>query len=183
MRASMPQTWGDAMRIVAAMSYGLLAVLLVGCGPSGQERLEANKALVREFAASIDRADWAALDTLVATDIRRHSRATTADPEIRGREEFVRHEQARHTPWPDGHVTYDILVAEGNFVATYATFTGTHRGQLGPFSPTGRSVEAKFLALFRVEEGQIAEIWVEWDNIATLTQLGLYPPAGTRNGD
>jgi predicted ester cyclase len=165
------------MRIVAVMPYGLLAALLVGCGPSGQEQLEANKALVRQFAASIDRGDWAALDTLVATDIQRHSRATTADPEIRGREEFKQHEQARHIPWPDGHVTYDMMVAEGDFVATYATFTGTHRGQLGPFAPTDRSVEAKFLALFRIENGKIAEIWVEWDNIATLTQLGLYPPA------
>jgi predicted ester cyclase len=164
------------------MCYGLLAALLVGCGPSGQEQLEANKSLVRQFAASIDAGDWAALDTLVAADIERHSRATTANPEIRSREEFVQHEQARHTPWPDGHVTYDIMVAEGDFVAAYATFTGTHRGQLGAFPPTGKSVEAKFLALFRVEGGKIAEIWVEWDNIATLTQLGLYPPASTRNG-
>jgi hypothetical protein len=72
------------MRIVAAMPYGLLTALLVGCGPSEHEQLEANKALVRQFAASIDAGDWAALDTLVATDIQRHSRATTADPEIRG---------------------------------------------------------------------------------------------------
>ena len=170
------------MQNVVKMSYGLLAALLVGCDPSVQEQLEANKALVRQFAASIDVGDWAALDTLVAADVQRHSRATTADPEIRGREEFVRHEQARHTPWPDGHVTYEMMVAEGDFVAAYATFTGTNRGPLGAFPPTGRSVEAKFLALFRIEDGQIAEIWVEWDNIATLTQLGLYPPPGTRNG-
>jgi predicted ester cyclase len=147
-----------------------------------QEQLEANKELVRQFAASVDAGDWAAFDTLVAADIRRHSRATTANPEIRSREEFKQHEQARHTPWPDGHVTYDIMVAEGDFVATYATCTGTHQGTLGVFPPTGRSVEAKFLALFRVDDGQIAEIWVEWDNIATLIQLGLYPPAGTKAG-
>ena len=67
-------------------------------------------------------------------------------------------------------------------MSVYATFRGTHQGQLGPFSWTGRSVEAKFLALFRVEDRQIAEIWVEWDNIATLTQLGLYPPVSTSNG-
>lgn len=170
------------MRIMVAMRCGLLAALLVGCGPSVQEQLEANKALVRQFAASVDAGDWAAFDTLVAADIRRHSRATTANPEIRSREQFKQHEQARHTPWPDGHVTYEMMVAEDDFVAAYATFTGTHRGSLGAFPPTGRSVEAKFLALFRVEDGQIAEIWVEWDNIATLTQLGLYTPAGTRNG-
>jgi len=171
------------MRVIAGVSCGLLATLLVGCGPSVQEQLEANKAIVRQFAASIDTGDWDALDTLVAADIRRHSRATTANPEIRGLHEFKQHEQARHTPWPDGHVTYEIMVAEGDFVAAYATFTGTQRGQLGPFPPTDRSVEAKFMALFRVEDGRVAEIWVEWDNIATLTQLGLYPPADLRDGD
>jgi predicted ester cyclase len=170
------------MRIVVAMHCGLLAALSVGCGRSAQEQLKANKELVRQFAASVDAGDWAAFDTLVAADIRRHSRATTASPEIRSREQFKRHEQARHTPWPDGHVTYDIMVAEGDFVAAYATFTGTHRGPLGTFAPTGRPVETQFLALFRVQDGQIAEIWVEWDNIATLTQLGLYPPADRRDG-
>ena len=170
------------MRPIVGMSCGLLAALLVGCDPSVQEQLEANKALVRQFAASIDVGDWAVLDTLVAADIQRHSRATAANSEIRSRAEFVRHEQERHTPWPDGHVTYEMMVAEGDLVAAYATFTGTNRGPLGAFPPTGRSVEAKFLALFRIEDRQIAEIWVEWDNIATLSQLGLYPPACTRNG-
>lgn len=158
------------MRLVVAMHCGLLAPLLVGCGPSVQEQLEANKELVRQFAASVDAGDWAAFDTLVAADIRRHSRATMASPEIRSREQFRQHEQARHTPWPDGHVTYDMMVAEGDLVAVYATLTGTQQGPLGAFPPTGRSVQAKFLALFRVEDGQIAEIWVEWDNLATLTQ-------------
>lgn len=170
------------MRMVIGIWSGLLATMLVGCGPSAQEQLEANKELVRQFAASIDAGDWTALDTLVAPDIQRHSRATTASPEIQGREEFKRHEQARLTPWPDGRVAYDIMVAEGDLVAAYATFTGTQDGQLGSFPPTGRSVETNFLALFRVEVGQIAEIWVEWDNMATLTQLGLYPPAGMSDG-
>ncbi|NIT61864.1 MAG: ester cyclase, partial [Aliifodinibius sp.] len=26
------------------------------------------------------------------------------------------------------------------------------------------------------EEGKIAELWVEWDNLAMLQQLGHYPP-------
>jgi hypothetical protein len=39
-------------------------------------------------------------------------------------------------------------------------------------------VESKFIGIFRLEEGKIAELWVEWDNLATLTQLGHFPPHG-----
>lgn len=171
------------MRYATIAGCLLLAALFANCGPFNQEQLEANKNLVRQFAARIDAGEWDALDALVAEDIRRHSRATTARPEISSRKEFKRHEQARHTTWRDGRVTYDMMVAEGDMVAAYATFTGTNEGPLGEFPATGRSVEAKFLAMFRIEEGKIAEIWVEWDNVATLTQLGLFPPTGSEDED
>lgn len=161
----------------------LLVAPATACGPSPREQLEVNKDLVRQFAATIDAEEWDALDALVTEGIRRHSRATTASPEISSRAEFKQHEQARHATWSDGRVTYDMMVAEGDMVAAYATFTGTNNGPLGEFPATGRSVEAKFLAMFRIEEDRIAEIWVEWDNIATLTQLGLFPPPGSERGN
>jgi predicted ester cyclase len=49
-------------------------------------------------------------------------------------------------------------------------------GPMGEFPPTGKSVESKFISIFRIEEGRIAELWVEWDNLAMFTQLGLFPP-------
>jgi len=169
------------MRQIAKASLLLLAVVLTACGVSKEQQLEANKNLVREFAARIDAGDWGALDALVTEGIRRHSRATTARPEISSREEFTQHEQARQTPWPDGRVTYEMMIAEGDMVAAYATFTGTNNGPLGQFSATGRPVETNFLVMFRIQEGKIAEIWVEWDNLAVLTQLGLYPPKGAED--
>jgi predicted ester cyclase len=48
---------------------------------------------------------------------------------------------------------------------------------MGAFPATGKRVQAPFLAMFRMESGQIAELWVEWDNVAMLTQLGLFPPS------
>ncbi len=41
---------------------------------------------------------------------------------------------------------------------------------------TGKPVALKFLSIFRIEDGRIAELWVEYDNVAMLTQLGLFPP-------
>ncbi len=164
------------MRQVTLTSSLLLAVLFIGCGPSDQERLEANKNLVRQMGATIAAADWDALDALVTEDLHRHSQATTVMPEITSRQEFKRFEQALHTSFPDMQVTYEMMVAEGDKVAAYATFTGTNTGPIGERPATGRAVEVKFLAMFRIEDGQIAEIWVEWDNVSRLTQLGLFSP-------
>ncbi|MGB5302463.1 MAG: ester cyclase, partial [Gemmatimonadota bacterium] len=51
-------------------------------------------------------------------------------------------------------------------------------GQMGPFPPSGKQLELPFIGLLRVENGKIAEIWVEWDNLNALAQLGHFPPPG-----
>jgi hypothetical protein len=34
-----------------------------------------------------------------------------------------------------------------------------------------------FIGILRIEDGKVAEIWVEWDNLYALAQLGhLEPP-------
>jgi hypothetical protein len=37
-------------------------------------------------------------------------------------------------------------------------------------------MEAGYIAIYRVKEGQIVEAWVEWDNLTGLVQLGHYTP-------
>ena len=36
----------------------------------------------------------------------------------------------------------------------------------------------RFLGILRFEERKIAEMWVEWDNLNILTQLGHFPLPG-----
>ena len=47
---------------------------------------------------------------------------------------------------------------------------------MGPFPPSGLELEIPFIGLLRIEDGKIAEIWVEWDNLNALAQLGHFPP-------
>jgi len=149
----------------------VVCTFLAGCGSSDRDLLEANKELVRQLGATNDAADWDRLDTFVSEDLRRHSRATTTRPEISSRDEFKQHEQAQWALWPDRRVTYEMVIAEGELAAAYATFTGTHK-------ELGKPIEVKYLAMMRIKEGKIAEIWVEWDNLAVREQLGLWPPPG-----
>jgi hypothetical protein len=47
---------------------------------------------------------------------------------------------------------------------------------MGPYPPTEKVMTADYLAIYRVEDGQIAEAWAEWDNLSGLVQLGHHKP-------
>ena len=147
----------------------LVVMILAGCNNSNQEKLNANKDLMEQLGAINDLADWDKLDMLLHEDFKRHSVATTANPIISSIDEFKSHERAIRELYPDRQVTYDKVVAEGDFVAARATFTGTNK-------ELEKSIQVKYLVMMRMQDGKIAEIWVEWDNLAVLKQLGLWPP-------
>ena len=151
-----------------------LVVVLLGCDNSS-ERLEANKKLIHRFVKATNVADWNAFDELLTPDFRRHCQATP-NVKVNSREEFKKLQESFLESMPDQKITIEMLIAEGDKVAAYATYTGTLTGPMGEFPATGKSVESKFMTIFRIEVGQIAELWVEWDNLAMLTQLGLFPP-------
>jgi steroid delta-isomerase-like uncharacterized protein len=163
------------MRCTYQLLVATLLAVISGCAPSSDAQLETNKEVVRRFAEAQNNGDIELLNELLAPDVVRHCQATP-DVEIRSREDFVRFYQASSSVFSDARVTIDIMVAEGDMVATYGSFTGTQDGRMGLFPPTDKEVDSKFLSVIRLENGKIAELWVEWDNLAILTQLGHLPP-------
>lgn len=142
---------------------------------------EENKQIVRRaIAEGVNTADLDALRDMLAPDYARHSQATSEMPEIRGVEEMLTFLQAAFTTFPDWHEEIDLMIAEGDKVAYITTGTGTHRGAIGDIPPTGRTVKVINYVIQRIENGKIAETWIGWDNLAVLTQLGVFPaPAAT----
>jgi len=163
------------MRHVLTAPILLTMAMLAACTGSARQE-EANKELVRAFAAALNAADWEALDGIVAEDLVRHSEATGGPP-VTSRADFVRLQQRFRESFPDQQVTLESLIAEEDRVAALARYRGTNTGPLAGAAPTGRPVSASFLSIFRIEEDRIAEMWVEWDNLALYSQLGRSPPA------
>lgn len=152
----------------------LFVVVLLGCdNPS--KKLEANKNLIHRFIEAVNAADWDALDELLTQDFKRHCQATP-DVQVNSSEEFIQLQKSFLKSMPDQKIRAEMIIAESDKVAVYATYTGTLTGPMGEFPATGKSMASKFITIFRIEANQIAEIWVEWDNLSMFTQLGLFPP-------
>ena len=157
----------------------VLMMLGVGCESQNHNDVYANKDVVLRFIEISNAAEWDRLDEVVVPDFQRHSTAT-AGPPVRSLEAFVSLQKSFLSTFPDQQVRLDNMIAEGDFVAIRATYLGTQTGQMGNLPATGKSVDGPFIAFFRIDSGKIAELWVEWDNVAMLNQLGFPPlrPSG-----
>ena len=149
-------------------------VVCTGCTSGMDTDLNRNKQVVERFIEISNAANWQQLEEVVAADLKRHSAATAGEP-VRSLAEFIALQEGFMTTFPDQHVQLDHMIAEGDYVAIRATYTGTQLGPMGEFPATGNPVSGPFIAFFRIESGKIAEIWVEWDNFSMLTQVGAFP--------
>jgi predicted ester cyclase len=129
------------------------------------------KQTVEAFVHAINSQDWASLDSLVAVDFVRHSIAA-GDPHVRSRSDLVMYLRGEFEIFPDAQEIILDIFAEGEKVAVRHGFNGTQRGPMGSYPPTGKTMHAEYIAIYRVRNGLLIEAWVEWDNLAGLRQLG-----------
>jgi steroid delta-isomerase-like uncharacterized protein len=130
-----------------------------------------NTSIMRRFGEALNARNLDVLDELLAPDFVRHSQATPWI-QISNLDAFKRFLQDDWSGVPDGQTTPRFLVAEGDLVALYCTYSGTQTGRWGPLPPSGKHFELEFGAVFRLAGGRIAEAWITWDNLSLLTQLG-----------
>jgi predicted ester cyclase len=99
-----------------------------------------------------------------------------SEPEpIRGPQAFRGQVEKYLAAFPDTRFTIDEQFAEGERVATRWTARGTHQGEIGGISPTGKEVTVTGLTFSRLEGGKVIEDWITWDALGMLVQLGAVP--------
>lgn len=144
-------------------------------------RAAKSRRIVDRYIRALNSQDWEALKSTLAEDLVRHSVATSG-PRIESRSAFIRFLRENAAAFPDLNHEIKMIVAEEDLVASYLVMSGTQKGPMGPIEPSGRFVDIPFLAFFRIEHERIAEMWVEWDNVAFLGQLGLIPESWPLDG-
>jgi steroid delta-isomerase-like uncharacterized protein len=101
---------------------------------------------------------------------------------LRGKDGFRDFVTTYQTAFPDGKITLDEGIAEGDFVAARWTGTGTNTGEFFGMPATGRQVTVEGMTFARIEGGTLREDWNTWDTLSLMQQLGAIPetmPAGT----
>lgn len=133
-----------------------------------------NRRLVRAFIEAVNGSDYAALQALVAPDFVRHCQATP-DVQVRTLADFIEFDRDSRASFPDQEIVLERLVAEADAAAVWCRYRATQRGPMGPFPASGKRVDVDFAGHFRVAQGRLAEVWVTWDNVTMLRQLGHLP--------
>ena len=134
---------------------------------------EENKAIVRRFWEAIARGDLSVIDEVAAPDIVVHF-AGLPEP-VRGLEAWKQLGAAYFAAFPDLQETQEEVLAEGDRVAARVTWRATHRGELMGIAPTGNRVTITGIAIARVTDGKIREIWEVSDALGLMRQLGVVP--------
>ncbi len=141
----------------------------------GNAQAQSNEAVVLAMIEAVNGRDFDALDTLIAADVTRRSGATP-DVTVASLDDFKAFLRQDLVAVPNAQQEVNMIFSGGGWVAVHETYRGTQEGQMGPFPPSGRTMELPFIGLLRVEGGLIREILVEWDNMNALEQLGHFPP-------
>lgn len=158
----------------------LLAVSVIS-GLVHASDIDHNKTLVKRFVMATNELDFAALDRIVAADVVRHSQSTPGLV-INNLADFKAFLERDAAVMDGARVDVETLISEGDRVALYGSFSGTHVGSFGPIEPTGKTISVDVHAMFRISEGRIVEFWILWDNAALLMQLG-HSPFGPVDGN
>lgn len=79
--------------------------------------------------------------------------------------------------FPGYQLSLEDMIVEGDRAAVRSVMTGTHLGELMGIPATGKEVSVPVMLIYRVENGKIAEFWMNADNLRLLQQINAVPTA------
>jgi steroid delta-isomerase-like uncharacterized protein len=136
--------------------------------PAEEGEREAHKRTVRRYPEAVSAGDLDCLGEICTADVVSHAPLG----ESHGSDALKEYEAPIYRAFPDFDVTVENLVAEGDRVGMHLTIRGTHEGEMMGIAPTGEQVEFQNMVFHRMENGKIAERWVQPDVLGLLRQLG-----------
>jgi predicted ester cyclase len=129
--------------------------------------LQSNKEIVRHFIAETNAQNFSAYEEVLTADLVQHFPGGID----KDRQAVEENERMFAAAFPDISRTIEDLIAEGDKVVARTSLRGTHLGDFGGISATGRPIQFTGLVVYRIAEGRIAESWVEFDVISLMSQI------------
>ena len=132
---------------------------------------EEHKALIRRAFTAANAKDIEASVAATAPDARLNGQPF-------GREGDRQRTQRLLAAFPDVQYELHDVIAEGDKVAVRYTMRGTQHGEVLGIAPTGKAVSMSVATIYRISDGQVVELWENYDALGLLQQLGAVPAPG-----
>jgi predicted ester cyclase len=131
------------------------------------------EAVIRRFYEEVwNRWRLDVADEIVALNVRFRGTLGTRAVGIDAFKEYVTTVRAAFPDWTN---RIDELISADDTVVARIRCAGTHEGEIFGIAPTGRRVAYDAVAIFHLEEEQIAEAWVVGDTQELWRALGVAP--------
>jgi predicted ester cyclase len=120
------------------------------------------------FAQGWNEADFEGIETWIAADAKFHFRQRTHTTSA---DDLRRIVTGWHRAFAGFRFTIEDMVVEGDLVAVRLALSGTHRGQWQDIPATGMEVHVTAMMFLRFADGQVVEIWEDYDEHGMRKQL------------
>ncbi|MEV5836750.1 ester cyclase [Nocardia sp. NPDC052112] len=135
-----------------------------------------NKGTAKRIFDAWNMRDLDVFDEVIAADCINHD-PQNPFADVHGSDGFKKLAQMYLAAFSDQRFLVNEQIAEGDFVTTRWTATGTNDGEMLGMSPTGKSAVVQGITISRFRDGKIVESWGCWDTLGMMQQLGVVQPA------
>lgn len=111
------------------------------------------------------------IDDAVTVDFVCHHKASGT--EIHGAEEFKIHITEMLEAFPDFSMGEEDFIVDGDVAAAHYRWTGTHEGEFQGIPTTGKQVDTTSMTWIRMEDEQVAELYIYGDSRGLVEQFGI----------
>jgi steroid delta-isomerase-like uncharacterized protein len=133
---------------------------------------EQNKAIVRRNYESADKNDLTTFSEQLAPDVVIH---LPGMPGPLNRESLIQMMNGMFSSLTERQHVFEDQIAEGDKVTTRLTLHAVHTGEFQGMPATGKQIAVPQIAIHRIQNGKIVEVWTSSDDVGMMKQLGLMP--------
>lgn len=133
--------------------------------------VETNKQLVIRFYELLQQQNYEAIAELLHPDFAFYAQVDTPCYGVKG---FIEAEKKNFDAFPDFKFPVKAIFAEGDQVAAYMLFEGTHTGgDISGIPATGKTVKVSIMMFLRIADGKIIEKRAHYDKYDIFQQIGV----------
>ena len=133
--------------------------------------IRANKAIVRALTKVSNQGDFEGSLKYMAPDYVYNGQPSD-------READRAQSAAMLAAFPNGRITLDEMIGNGDKVVVRWTLKGTHKGAFMGAKPTGKRIRMEGISIYTFKNGLVVGVREQYDKYGFLEQLGLIPASG-----